>query len=146
MRSWYCISALGWLLFSCTGHHKPQVSASEPVKEFTWNNHHVLHYDLGDSVAAPVLLEQDSTEFGIITMHSEGEEEIANINARFKPYSVEDGYSKIQSYYNNLFDTQETDSSWSYWSFDIGDGIPRELYLFNHGEEVEIRAYTASQF
>jgi len=108
---------------------------------------HILNYNIGDSISA-ITLENDSTKFGVISLKGIGETTLDRVEATFTPkkeWGV--NYQVIQNYYNQLFDGHEADSSWSYWNFDLNDGIPRELYLIQiDSNTLEIKAYTASQF
>ncbi|MFT7614797.1 MAG: hypothetical protein ACI9J3_003783 [Parvicellaceae bacterium] len=131
--------------FSCSESNQVEAPFIPPI--FDWEGNHILNYQIGDSISE-IMLDNDSTDFGVITLASFGEETIEKLEATFIPnklWGVD--YSQIQNYYNQLFEGEEKDSTWSYWSFNLNDGIPRELYLIKVDTNLlEIKAYTASQF
>jgi len=131
--------------FSCSESSTVKEEFIPPV--FDWGGNHVFNYQIGDSISN-LHLENDSTDFGVICLTSFGENTIEKLEATFKPkksWGVD--YTQIQNYYNRLFESEQKDSSWSYWSFNLNDGIPRELYLIKTDSNLlEIKAYTASQF
>lgn len=133
------------MVAACAEAPEDDVAFSPP--SFSWNGKQVLSYSLGDSTTH-ISIENDSTEFGFISIRGEGGEQLDKMEALFCPktdWGID--YFTVQEYYNQLFDGNESDSTWSYWNFDNGDGIPKELYLIpNDSNKLEIRVYTASQY
>lgn len=145
MRKLIPVLCLQCLLWSCGAEPNEVLESAEPIL-FTWEGNHIARFNLGDSIFPEFYA--DTTHFGHFNLELTGSETVENIQGEFYPRTdLGYGYKDLQGYYNKLFGGEETDDEWSYWSFSNDDGIPRELYLFNHdSNRLEIKLYTASQF